>query len=125
MDIVPALHRLVHLPRLYGEVVNLGSVERISIRNLAERVREKVNLEATIRYVSYDVAFGPGFEDMRDREPDLRRARELIGFKAQFNLDRILADVIRDRKGVCRPRQSLLADPVAAGEPVHARSGLN
>src|SRR5580658_8888820 len=122
LDIVPALHRLMHLPRLCGEVVNLGSVERIAIGKLAERVREKVNPEVAIRYVSYDVAFGPGFEDMRDREPDLRRARELIGFKAQFNLDRILADIISDRKGVWTPRHSLLADPVAAGVPVHARS---
>jgi UDP-glucose 4-epimerase len=119
LDIVPALYRLIHLPRLSGEVVNLGSVERITIRDLAERVREKIDPEAAIQHVSYDMAFGPGFEDMRDREPDLRRARELIGFDTQFNLDRILADIITDRKGVWRPRQGLLVEPVAAGEPVH------
>jgi UDP-glucose 4-epimerase len=121
LDIVPALHRLIQLPQLCGEVVNLGSMERVSIRDLAERVRQKANPGAAIQYVPYDIAFGPAFEDMRDREPDLRRARDLIGFQTRFNLDQILEDIISDRKGIWRPQNGapFKAAAVAAGEPIH------
>ena len=107
LDIVAALHDLMRLPHLRGEIVNLGATERVSIRTLAERIRRKVNPALEIQYVPYDVAFGPAFEDMRDRVPDVRRARELIGWAARYDLDRILDDVIADRQGRWRPERSV------------------
>lgn len=103
LDVVAALSALMRLPQLRGEVVNLGSDERVSIRELAERVRRKVDPGVPIQQVPYDVAFGPSFEDMRDRVPDLRRAQALIGYAPQYDLDRILDDVIGDRQGTRRP----------------------
>ena len=127
LDIVPALHRLMQLPQLRGEVVNLGSPERVTIRELAERVRQKANPGAAIQYVPYEIAFGPGFEDMRDREPDLRRAMDLIGFKPQFRLDQILEDIISHREGNWRPESGipLKAGSIAAPEPIHVGPPLN
>jgi hypothetical protein len=49
--------------------------------------------------VSYESVFGPTFEDMHDRKPDLHRARELIGYAPRYDLARILDDVIGDRQG--------------------------
>lgn len=98
MDVVPALHKLMGLPRLCGQTVNLGSSERVSINELAERVRQKVNPEVAIQYIPYEEVFGPVFEDMQDREPDLRLARELIGYEPLLKLDRILDDVVPERK---------------------------
>ncbi len=74
-DIVSALYDLIQLPRLNGEIVNLGSNERVSIENLAQQVRARVNPQADIQHLRYEAVFGPGFEDMHDREPDLSRAR--------------------------------------------------
>src|SRR5262249_38121595 len=102
-DIVAGLDALMRLPHLSGEIVNLGGEERVSIRALAERVRRKVDPALEIQCVPYAVAFGPTFEDMRDRVPDLRRARRLIGYTTRYDLDRILDDVIADRKGIWRP----------------------
>ncbi len=124
LDMVPALHRLMQLPRLCGEVVNLGCAERVSIRELAERVRQKANPDATVRYVPYDVAFGAGFEDMRDREPDLSRAREMIGFKTKFNLDQILEDIVGDQKGLWAPHSGPRMEPVGAEEHVFYEPAL-
>lgn len=107
LDIVGALYDLVRLPQLRGEIVNLGASDPVSIRTLAERIRRKVNPAVEIQYVPYDVAFGPAFEDMRDRIPDLRRAQELIGWAARHDLDRILDDVIADRQGRWRPERSV------------------
>jgi len=107
LDIVRALHDLMRLPQLGGEIVNLGGTERISIRALAERIRSKVNPAVEIQYVPYAVAFGPAFEDMRDRVPDLRRAKELTGWSARYEIDRILDDVIADRLGRWRREPSV------------------
>lgn len=107
LDIVAALYDLMRLPQLTGEIVNLGSDERVSIRELAERVRQKVNPHVEIQSVAYDIVFGPSFEDMRDRVPDVRRAQELISYAPRRRLDQILDDVIADRRGDWRP-----ADPL-------------
>ena len=107
LDIVGALHDLMRLPQLRGEIVNLGATERVSIRSLAEHIRRKVNPAVEIQYLPYDVAFGPTFEDMRDRVPDLRRAQELIGWAPRYDLDRIVDDVIADRQGRWRPERSV------------------
>lgn len=98
VDIVHALRDLMCLPQLNGEIVNLGSVERVSIGALAEQVRRKVDPRIEIQHVPYDLAFGPSFEDMRDREPDLGRARALIAYAPRYSLDRIVDDVIADRR---------------------------
>jgi len=101
-DIVAALRDLICLPELNGEIVNLGSNERVTIRNLAERVRNRVDPQVEIQHVPYEAVFGASFEDMQDREPDLSRAAELIGYAPRYDLARILTDVIGERrKYVC------------------------
>lgn len=93
-DIVPALIKLLATPAAHGLVVNLGSDEEVSINELAERIRAKVNPACAIKHVPYDEAYRPGFEDLRRRVPALDRARRLIGFAPSRNLDKILDDVI-------------------------------
>ena len=41
----------------------------------------------------YETAFGPGFEDLRARRPDLSRIREAIGFRTTIPLDRTITDL--------------------------------
>jgi len=111
LDIVAALYDLIRLPRLNGEIVNLGSHERVSIRQLAEEIRARVNPAIDIQHVSYESVFGPTFEDMHDREPDLSRARKLIGYAPRFNLARILDDVIGDRQDRATERHGAMDQP--------------
>jgi UDP-glucose 4-epimerase len=59
-------------------------------------VRERLNSSSEIRFVPYDVAFRPGFEDMERRVPDLRRAQSLIGFKPTRNLHDVIDDILCD-----------------------------
>ncbi|HTT65165.1 MAG TPA: NAD-dependent epimerase/dehydratase family protein [Bryobacteraceae bacterium] len=115
LDIVPALYRLMRLPRLCGQVVNLGSDEQVTIRHLADLVRQKINTAVTIEYVPYETAMGPDFEDMRDRQPDLRRVKDLIGFQPRFTLDQILDDIIAHRRGTWRAPPAA-AKSMAAGD---------
>lgn len=96
LDIVPAICALAHCDEAQGKVVNLGNDEEIAILDLAKLVRERLNSSSEIRFVPYDVAFRPGFEDMERRVPDLRRAQSLIGFKPTRNLHDVIDDILCD-----------------------------
>ena len=49
---------------------------------------------SSIRFVPYETAYAPGFEDMRRRVPDTTRARQLVGWEPSYALDDILRSVI-------------------------------
>lgn len=95
-DVVPALLRIMDTPNAYGQVVNLGGDQPISIRDLAARVVETLRSRSEIRSIPYDRAYGPGFEDLQRRQPDLTKARELIGFAPQIPLERTIRDIAED-----------------------------
>ena len=50
--------------------------------------------KSEIVQISYDTAYGPGFDDMRRRVPDLKRVKELIGWSPTQSLDQIIASVV-------------------------------
>jgi UDP-glucose 4-epimerase len=93
-DIVSALLKLVEEPRAIGEVINIGNPQEVTIRALAERVRELTDSKSTIKMVPYDEAYESGFEDMPRRVPDLTKLNRLVGFTPQHTLDDILTQVI-------------------------------
>lgn len=95
-DAVDALIRLPQQARAAGQVVNVGSQEETSILDLAKRVIKLTGSKSEIRLVPYEQAYGPGFDDMARRVPDLTRARDLMGWTPQRGLDEIIRDVIAD-----------------------------
>jgi UDP-glucose 4-epimerase len=96
LDIVPAIYTLVHTDAALGQVVNLGSDEEVTILQLAERVRERLKSKSEIRYVPFEQAFRPGFEDMQRRVPCLKKAKRLIGFQPTRTLDDVIVDILSD-----------------------------
>jgi UDP-glucose 4-epimerase len=44
--------------------------------------------------VPYDKAYGPGFEDMMRRMPDLSKIRSFIGYEQRVDLEGIIGSVI-------------------------------
>ena len=58
---------------------NVGHDREVSIMALAERVRVRLDLGCEIRCVPYAEAYGPDFEDLQRRVPDLTRLRTLLG----------------------------------------------
>jgi UDP-glucose 4-epimerase len=81
-------------PSALGQVVNVGSTEEVTIKELALLVKELTNSKSDIEYISYEKAYGPGFEDMKRRCPDISKIRELIGFQPKVNLRGIIQSVI-------------------------------
>jgi UDP-glucose 4-epimerase len=93
-DVVRALMRLVGEPKAIGEVINIGNVEEVSIRALAERVKTLTGSSSPIKLIPYDEAYESGFEDMPRRLPDLTKIHAMIGYTPEHSLDAILRDVI-------------------------------
>lgn len=92
-DVVQALDALRTLPSAVGKAFNVGSDEPITIRALAERVVRQLGSKSALVQLPYETAFGPGFEDLRARQPDLSRIREAIGFRTTIPLDRTITDL--------------------------------
>ncbi len=93
-DVVEALVRLMAEPRAVGQVVNVGNPQEITIRELAELVKEMTGSRSEIEYIPYERAYGPGFEDMRRRCPDITKLKDLTGFTPQVDLRGIIQSVI-------------------------------
>jgi UDP-glucose 4-epimerase len=93
-DVVDALLKLVGEPKAIGQVINIGNIQEVTIRQLAERVRELAGSTSSIKLVPYDEAYESGFEDMPRRVPDLTKAEKMIGYKPRHTLDDILVQVI-------------------------------
>ncbi|KXK04193.1 MAG: NAD-dependent epimerase/dehydratase [Acidobacteria bacterium OLB17] len=92
-DVVNGLTAALEDPRCFGEVINLGNDEEVSINGLAKRAIALTASTSEIKHLSYDEVYGEGFEDMARRVPSLEKAARLIGYKPTRTLDDIINDV--------------------------------
>jgi UDP-glucose 4-epimerase len=97
-DIVRAVMQLLEAPEASGHVFNLGSDSPVTIRELAETVTRLIDPRLKIEHISYEHAFGDGFEDIRCRIPDLSRVRQAIGYRPRHGLEDVVREVIAWRK---------------------------
>jgi UDP-glucose 4-epimerase len=97
-DAVEAVLRLIATPAAVGQVFNVGSDEEVTIRRLAEMVRDAAGSSSDIVLVPYSEAYAEGFEDMMRRVPDPRKLESTIGFRPRISLEKIIADVVADQR---------------------------
>ncbi len=95
-DTVEALVRIAYRGGAPGEVINIGNDDEISILGLAQLVKEIAESSSEIQFVPYDVAYGPGFEDMFRRVPCLKRLEELIDYRPRTPTRAIVSAVTAD-----------------------------
>jgi UDP-glucose 4-epimerase len=93
-DAVRATRALLDTPAAEGEIFNIGGEEEISINELAARVKALTDSSSPIEHVPYEEVYGPGFEDMQRRTPDLGKLRAAIGYDPTRTTDDIVRDVI-------------------------------
>jgi len=111
-DGVRAMLGLMKCPGAMGQVVNIGNGAEITMNALAQRVKALTGSDSPILHVPYEEVYGPGFEDMRARTPDISKIRSLIGFDPEHDLERILGDVIRFYRGQLGLPASQISDAV-------------
>ena len=93
-DVVKALIKLMEEPKAEGDVFNVGNDHEISIKDLAMKVKEMTKSPSEIEFIPYEKAYGPGFEDMERRCPNIEKLAKLTGFKPNHDLDFIIQSVI-------------------------------
>lgn len=97
-DVVAGMIELMHTPKCFGEVFNIGSTEEISIEGLAKKIKTLTKSKSPIHHISYNDAYGEGFEDMQRRVPDLTKIKNYIGYSPKVDLERLLKEIIADFK---------------------------
>ena len=80
--------------RLHGDLFNIGSTERVSIDELAQRVLAATASSSEIVHIPYDEVYGQGIDDMLHRQPSIEKVNAAVGWSPSRSLDEILADVI-------------------------------
>lgn len=95
-DTVAAIVALMDEPGAVGGIFNVGNTEEIAIIDAARTIIEKTGSPSAIELVPYFDAYGPGFEDIPRRAPDISAIHALTGWLPTRNVDEILDAVIAD-----------------------------
>ena len=100
-DAVRAVLALVADDSTIGDYFNVGGVGETTIKELAERVIARTGSSSQLISIPFDQAYGPGFEDMQRRVPDISKVKTKIGWSPVHTLDSIIdsvADFIKASK---------------------------
>ncbi len=106
-DVVNGLLLLLKCERAPGEIFNLGNTEEVTIEELANKVIAACESKSEIVHVPYSEAYGPGFEDMVRRVPDISKAREWLGYQPRYQLDAIIRSVVEHERLAMAARQAV------------------
>jgi len=109
-EVVESVIGLMETPAAAGEVFNIGSDQPISIRELAEAIITHVNPAATIQYLPYRDAYGPDFEDIQRRVPDIGKLERVLGTAPGLSLAEILVEIVAWKRA-SRPTPSSTGTP--------------
>jgi len=90
-DLALGIRLCMESPRARNEDFNLSTAESTTVAELAALIWRKVHGDGYPLRLLYD----PPFEyDVQQRIPDVRKARDVLGFEARTTLDAVLDEVI-------------------------------
>jgi len=95
-DSIRALLSIAHNNNCIGEVFNIGGKLEISIIDLAKMIIRLLNSKSTITFISYEKAYGKGFEEILRRVPDISKIEKFVNWKPEIDLEQIILDIAND-----------------------------
>jgi UDP-glucose 4-epimerase len=80
-----------------GKTFNLGSNQETSIIELANLIIQLAGKEKRLKpiFVPHEEFYGPFYEDVKRRVPDITRARKILGYKTRIHLEEGLLRTIQ------------------------------
>jgi len=93
-DVIKTLIKLMNSKEAVGQVFNIGSQEEITMEDLAKKIIEITKSKSKLVYISYELAYEEGFEDMQRRVPDTTKVKNLAGFKPTIDLEGTIKSVV-------------------------------
>ena len=97
-DVIDALEEVAFASNTVGKVINIGNEIEISILDLATKIVLETKSKSQIVFVSYEKAYGDGFEDMERRVPNLGLIKSLVGWNPKRDLTTIIEDISAEMK---------------------------
>jgi len=95
-DAAEIVWRLIARP--HEALVNIGRDEPVSMRALAERIRDA--FDPSLEIVHAEPRYGPGFAPIRHRRPDCTRLFELTRYVPRHDLASIVSRMPRDARAL-------------------------
>jgi UDP-glucose 4-epimerase len=89
-DAIDIVLKLAESEKAVGEVINLGSDNLISIKDLAKEIKRVTKSSSKIVFEPYRKYYGNNFEDIKKRLPDLAKLREISGAVPRTTISEIL-----------------------------------
>lgn len=80
------------------EVLNVGGIHKLNIRDLAFKVNWTLGEEYPIVYRPYSEVFPPGFEECNRRVPDLTKLHGLIGKRDYKSLNETIVELAKEKQ---------------------------
>lgn len=93
-DVTGALINLMATERARGQVFNLGSDREVTMNQLAEMIKKQTASSSEITHIPYEKAYADGYEDFKQRVPDITKIKDLIGYQPKFTLEESLKKII-------------------------------
>ncbi len=94
LDTVHALALLLDTDAAVGNTYNVGAPRPVSVIELAGKVIERAGSSSTVKLVPYTDAYGPGFEELGRRVPDISALKALTGWTPSRTVDEMIDDVL-------------------------------
>jgi UDP-glucose 4-epimerase len=92
-DAVRAVLALTKDDSTIGDYFNIGGVGETTMKELALKVIERTGSQSKLVSIPFDQAYGPGFEDMQRRVPDISKVKAKLGWEPTHSLDSIIDSV--------------------------------
>jgi UDP-glucose 4-epimerase len=92
-DVIEAIVLLMKSPDCIGQAYNIGSINEITIQDLALKVLKLTNSNSEIKHKSHQEIFGENFEEPHRRFPDISKINKAVGWKPKISLDEIIIDI--------------------------------
>ena len=97
-DAVRAVIALTKDDSSIGDYFNVGGIGEITMKELATKIIERTGSKSKLVSIPFDEAYGPGFEDMQRRVPDISKIKAKLSWQPTHTLDSIIDDVAKHLK---------------------------
>ena len=94
-DMVRAIHLAMTMKAAEGEIINIGTKREISIKDLAKVIWRlcKRRGRPNLKFIPY-AKFSKKYQDVRRRVPDISKAKKILGFYPEVELEEGLLKLI-------------------------------
>jgi UDP-glucose 4-epimerase len=98
-DLVSGTLKALFCERAVGHIINIGNEEEISVLDSAYILHRLCNTgrEIKIKFIPFEELFG-NYKDIMRRKPDLKKARNILGYEPKINFEEGALKVINKLK---------------------------